>query len=178
MRPFSGGRFKGVAELVVLNIRNHYENVIYAFSLGSSFRLYSGGIDNQGLPAMKRIVLSAIAFSMLAATALQGQAAPLNTPNAPQSNYNQVDWQKPGRHVNKHVDVTKRVIVKKKIVVRRSHWRNGQRYSSWKRHQPIRHYRHYGLRRPGPGQEWIRVGNDYLLVSVLSGLIFGAIAAQ
>ncbi|MER8502196.1 RcnB family protein [Mesorhizobium sp. M1339] len=112
---------------------------------------------------MKRIVLSAIAFSMLAATALQGQAAPLNTPNAPQSNYSQVDWQKPGRHVNKHVDVNKRVIVKKKIVVRRSHWRNGQRYSSWKRHQPIRDYRHYGLRRPGPGQEWIRVGNDYLL---------------
>lgn len=128
---------------------------------------------------MKRIVLSAIAFSMLAATALQGQAAPLNTPNAPQSNYSQVDWQKPGRHANKHVDVTKRVLVKKtKIVVRRSHWRNGQRYSSWKRHQPIRDYRHYGLRRPGPGQEWIRVGNDYLLVSVLSGLIFGAIAAQ
>ncbi|MER9265973.1 RcnB family protein [Mesorhizobium sp. M0410] len=30
----------------------------------------------------------------------------------------------------------------------------------------------------GSGQEWIRVGNDYLLVSVLSGLIFGAIAAQ
>ncbi|MER8535218.1 RcnB family protein [Mesorhizobium sp. M1005] len=123
---------------------------------------------------MKRIVLSAIAFSMLAATTWQGQTAPLNTPNASQSNYSQVDWQRPGRHV----DVNKCVVVKKKIVVKRSHWRNGQRYSSWKRHQPIRDYRHYGLRRPGPGQEWIRVGNDYLLVSVLSGLIFGAIAAQ
>ncbi|MER8425700.1 RcnB family protein [Mesorhizobium sp. M1403] len=129
---------------------------------------------------MKRIVLSAIAFSMLAATALQGQAAPLNPPNAPQSSYSQVDWQKPGTHVdvNKHVEVNKRVVVTKKIVVKRSHWRNGQRYSSWKRHQPIRDYRHYGLRRPGPGHEWIRVGNDYLLVSNLSGLIFGAIAAQ
>ncbi|WP_292485033.1 RcnB family protein [Mesorhizobium sp.] len=28
------------------------------------------------------------------------------------------------------------------------------------------------------GREWIRVGNDYLLVSVVSGIIFGAIAAH
>jgi Ni/Co efflux regulator RcnB len=68
--------------------------------------------------------------------------------------------------------------VKKKVVVKRSHWRNGQKYSNWKRHQPVRDWNRYGLRRPGPGQEWIRVGNDYVLVSILSGIIFGAIAAQ
>ncbi|RWJ79962.1 RcnB family protein, partial [Mesorhizobium sp.] len=28
------------------------------------------------------------------------------------------------------------------------------------------------------GQEWIRVGNDYLLVGVVSGIIFGAIDAH
>ncbi|MGT2467250.1 RcnB family protein [Mesorhizobium atlanticum] len=28
-----------------------------------------------------------------------------------------------------------------------------------------------GLRRPGPGQEWIRVGNDYVLISILSGIV-------
>lgn len=122
---------------------------------------------------MKRLVLSAVAASMLAATSVSGQAAPLNAPVAPQSNYSQVDWQQPG----KHVDVRKRVI-KKKVVVKRSHWRNGQKYSSWKRHQPIRDYGRYGLRRPGPGQEWIRIGNDYVLVSIFSGIIFGAIAAQ
>lgn len=123
---------------------------------------------------MKRIILSAVAFSMLAATSLTGQAAPLNAPVAPQSSYSQVDWKKPG----KHVDVKKRVVVKKKVVVKRSHWRNGQKYSSWKRHRPIRDYGRYGLHRPGRGQEWIRVGNDYVLVSVLSGIIFGAIAAR
>jgi Ni/Co efflux regulator RcnB len=122
---------------------------------------------------MKRIVLSAVALSMLAATSLQGQAAPLNAPSAPQSTYSQVDWKKPG----KRVDVEKRV-VKKKVVVKRSHWRNGQKYSSWMRHQPIRDYGRYGLHRPGRGQEWIRVGNDYVLVSIVSGLIFGAIAAH
>jgi Ni/Co efflux regulator RcnB len=126
---------------------------------------------------MKRIVLSAVAISMLAATSLQGQAAPMNAPAAPQSNYTQVDWQKPAKQIEKRKHVEKRV-VKKKVVVNRNHWRNGQKYSSWKRHQPIRDYGRYGLRRPGPGQEWIRVGNDYVLVSVLSGLIFGAIAAH
>lgn len=122
---------------------------------------------------MKRIVLSVLAVSMLTATSLTGQAAPMNAPSAPQSNYTQVDWQQPG----KHVDVRKHVF-KKKVVVKRSHWRNGQKYSSWKRHQPIRDYGRYGLHRPGRGQEWIRVGNDYVLVSILSGIIFGAIAAH
>ncbi|MGX5849835.1 RcnB family protein [Mesorhizobium sp. PL10] len=122
---------------------------------------------------MKRIVLSALAVSMLAASSLAGQAAPMTAPAAPQSNYTQIDWQKPG----KHVDVRKHV-VKKTVIVKRSHWRNGQKYSSWKLHQPIRDYGRYGLHRPGRGQEWIRVGNDYVLVSVLSGIIFGAIAAQ
>jgi Ni/Co efflux regulator RcnB len=122
---------------------------------------------------MKRIVLSVLAVSMLAATSLTGQAAPMNAPVAPQSSYTQVDWQQPG----KHVDVRKHVF-KKKVIVKRNNWRNGQRYSSWKRHQPIRDYGRYGLHRPGRGQEWIRVGNDYVLVSILSGIIFGAIAAN
>ena len=122
---------------------------------------------------MKRIVLSVLAVSMLAATSLAGQAAPMNAPVAPQSNYTKVDWQKPGHHK----DVRKRVF-KKKVVVKRNHWRNGQKYSGWRQHQPIRDYGRYGLHRPGRGQEWIRVGNDYVLVSVLSGIIFGAIAAH
>ena len=126
---------------------------------------------------MKRIVLSVLAVSMLAATSLTGQAAPMNAPVAPQSsNYTKVDWQKPT-----HRDEKKRVIqkrVQKKVIVKRNNWRHGQKYSGWRQHQPIRDYGRYGLRRPGPGQEWIRVGNDYVLVSILSGIIFGAIAAH
>ncbi|MGX8012720.1 RcnB family protein [Mesorhizobium sp. ORM8.1] len=126
---------------------------------------------------MKRLILSAVTASLLAASAFSGQAAPLAQPSAPKSNYTQVDWQKPGTHR----DMKKRV-VKKKVIVkrdnRRNNWRNGQRYSDWKRHQAVRDWNRHGLRRPGPGQEWIRVGNDYVLVSILSGIIFGAIAAQ
>ncbi|MDG4852586.1 MULTISPECIES: RcnB family protein [unclassified Mesorhizobium] len=120
---------------------------------------------------MKRLILSTVTAAMLTASAFSGQAAPLVQPSETQSTYTQVDWQKPGRHVEKRV-------VKKKVVVKRSHWRNGQKYSSWKRHQAVRDWHRYGLRRPGPGQEWIRVGNDYLLVSIVSGIIFGAIAAH
>ncbi|MER8807579.1 RcnB family protein [Mesorhizobium australicum] len=122
---------------------------------------------------MKRIVLSALAFSMLAATSLTGQAAPMNAPVAPRSNYTKVDWQKPGGHR----DMKMRVF-KKKVVVKRNNWRNGQKYFGWRQHRPIRDYGRYGLRRPGRGQEWIRVGNDYVLVGILSGVIFGALAAQ
>ncbi|TPM01006.1 RcnB family protein [Mesorhizobium sp. B2-3-10] len=122
---------------------------------------------------MKRVVLSALAFSMLAATSLTGQAAPMNAPVAPQSNYTKVDWQRPGDHR----DMKKRVF-KKKVVVKRNNWRNGQKYSGWRQHRPIRDYGRYGLHRPGRGQEWIRVGNDYVLVGILSGVIFGALAAQ
>ncbi|WP_027058669.1 RcnB family protein [Mesorhizobium loti] len=126
---------------------------------------------------MKRIVLSVLAVAMLAATSLTGQAAPMNAPVAPQSNYIKVDWQKPGHHN----DGKKRVIQKrfhKKVIVKRNNWRNGQKYSGWRQHQPVRDYGRYGLHRPGRGQEWIRVGNDYVLVGILSGVIFGALAAQ
>jgi Ni/Co efflux regulator RcnB len=125
---------------------------------------------------MKRIVLSVLAVSMLAATSLTGQAAPMNAPVAPQSNYTKVDWQQPT-----HRDVKKRVIQKRferKVVVKRNNWRNGQKYPGWRQHQPVRDYGRYGLHRPGRGQEWIRVGNDYVLVGILSGVIFGALAAQ
>lgn len=68
----------------------------------------------------------------------------MSAPVVPQSNYTQVDWQKP----RKHVDVRKRAIVKKRIVVKNNHWKQGQKYSSWKRHQPIRDYGRYGCIAP------------------------------
>ncbi len=119
---------------------------------------------------MKRLVLSVVTASMLAASAMSGQAAPLNQPVAPQSATVKVDWRKPDHRVEK------RVIIKKKVV-KRNQWKRGQRYSDWRRHQRVDWQRHH-LRRPGHGQQWVRVGNDYLLVSVLSGVIAGIVAAN
>ena len=95
----------------------------------------------------------------------------ISQPTAPQANTVHVDWRKPD-----HRRVEKRVIVKKKVV-KRNQWKRGQRYSDWRRHQRVDWQRHH-LRRPGNGQQWVRVGNDYLLVSVLSGVIAGIVAAN
>jgi Ni/Co efflux regulator RcnB len=105
------------------------------------------------------------------------QAAPMAVPAvAPGASVIHVDWKKPARHDDRrHVD---RKVVKKKVVVRKSQWKRGQRYSDWRRHQAVRDYSRHGLRRPGHGQEWIRVGNDYLLVGIASGLIGAMIAAH
>jgi Ni/Co efflux regulator RcnB len=127
---------------------------------------------------MKRLVLAAVAASFLASPMVAAQAAPMAVPAvASGANVIHVDWKKPTRHDDRrHVD--QRKVVKKKVVVRKSHWKRGERYSDWRRHQPVRDYSRYGLKRPGHGQEWIRVGNDYLLVGIASGLIGAMIAAH
>lgn len=60
----------------------------------------------------------------------------------------------------------------------RHQWSKGQRYSDWRRHQEIRDYKRYGLRRPRPGQHWVKVDNQYLLIAGATGLIAGILAAQ
>lgn len=142
---------------------------------------------------MKRLILSAMAVSMLAASTLQGFAAPVATISGPQSNVTTVQWQEPirkdrryeerrygdRRYDNRHDRraAEKRVIIRKEVV-REPRWKAGQRYREWKRYQGIRDYHRYGLRRPGAGQQWIRVGDEYLLVGIATGLIAGVLAAR
>ncbi len=154
---------------------------------------------------MKRIILSIMAVSMLAATSLQGQAAPLNRPAAPQAELVQVDYRKPvhGQNNKKpvhkydnrrdHGRYGKHQAVKKPGYAKPGYakpgyskpgygghhdWKRGQRYSDWRRHPPVRDYHRHGLKRPAPGQQWIKVDNDYLLVGLATGLIAGVIAAR
>ncbi len=122
---------------------------------------------------MKRLVLAAVAASMLAVPVMQAEAAPMVAPAMPQSNLAQVDWKKPNDRRHMH----KPPVVQKKIV-RKSHWKRGQKYSDWRRYKAVNDYHRYGLKRPGHGQRWIRVGNDYLLVGIASGLIGAMIAAR
>ncbi|MGS1093782.1 RcnB family protein [Aquamicrobium terrae] len=130
---------------------------------------------------MKRIVLSVLAISMLAATSLQGQAAPLNRPAAAQAELVQVDWKKPSHKYDNRRDSKRydnRHTARKYQYAKRHQWKRGQRYSDWRRHQAVRDYRRHGLKRPAPGQQWIKVDNDYLLVGLATGLIAGVIAAR
>ncbi|WP_411036828.1 RcnB family protein [Shinella sp. BYT-45] len=61
---------------------------------------------------------------------------------------------------------------------KRHHWRKGERYSDWKRRPAVRDYHRHGLRKPGRGQQWVKVDNTYLLMSVATGLILGVAAAR
>jgi len=56
------------------------------------------------------------------------------------------------------------------------HWNKGQRVSDWKRRAVVRDWHHHGLKRPARGQQWIKVDNDYLLISVANGIIAGIVA--
>ena len=71
----------------------------------------------------------------------------------------------------------KKVVVKKKVV-KKHHWARGNRVPAWQRHYVVRDYDRYGLRRPAYGQQWVKVDNDFLLVSIASGIVAGIIAAQ
>lgn len=62
--------------------------------------------------------------------------------------------------------------------VQKRKWAKGHRFQDWKRSSEVRDYHRYGLKRPGAGQRWVKVDNDYLLVSIASGIIAGIIAGR
>lgn len=125
---------------------------------------------------MKRLVLAAVAASMLAMPLAQAQAAP---------QYGQQQYGQSAPQWKKKPPVRKAAPapVYKKYhppVHKQYHprWKQGQKMYNWRAYHSVRDYHRYGLRRPAPGQEWIRVGNDYLLVGIVSGVIAGIIAAH
>lgn len=103
---------------------------------------------------MKKIIVAAIASTLLLASVAEAQ-----------------QWREPpreDRHYREHRQDARKHI-------ERQRWMRGQRMSDWRRHQEIRDYRRYGLHRPGHGERWVRVGNDYLLISVATGIIAGLV---
>lgn len=54
-------------------------------------------------------------------------------------------------------------------------WRRGSNLPPYYRGYVIRDYERYRLRRPPAGYAWYRVGDDYLLAGVASGIIFDII---
>ncbi|MBX3581485.1 MAG: RcnB family protein [Rhizobiaceae bacterium] len=116
---------------------------------------------------MKRLVLSAVALSMLALPVAQAQAGPRHE----QPRYEQ-QWKKPGYDQKRKHGYDKRQSMK------RHHWQRGHRVPDWQRRHVVKDYHRYGLRRPGHGQQWVRVDNDFLLISIASGIIGGFIASQ
>ncbi|TKT79334.1 RcnB family protein [Aquamicrobium sp. LC103] len=115
----------------------------------------------------KRTVLAAIAVSMLAVPVAQAQ----QRHDGPRHGQHYSHSKKPGFHAPKRHEA-------RKHAPKRHHWAKGNRLPEWQRRQAVRDYHRHGLKRPGRGQQWVKVDNDYLLVSLASGIIAGIIAAR
>jgi Ni/Co efflux regulator RcnB len=115
----------------------------------------------------KRTVLAAIAISMLAVPVAQAQQRHEGSRQGQHySHQHKRDFHAPRRHeVRRHHNS-------------RSHWSRGKRIPEWQRRQAIRDHYRYGLRRPGRGQQWVRVDNDFLLISLGSGIIASIIVGR
>ena len=119
---------------------------------------------------MKKIILATVAAIMIGAPVVEAQAA------SPQWQ-GQYQQHRPehGKPQWKH-GPAKPEIGKHKPG--KNHWKRGQRVPDWKRHGAVRDWKRHGLHRPGRGQQWIKVGNDYLLIGIASGIIGAMIAAH
>lgn len=61
---------------------------------------------------------------------------------------------------------------------RRERWSRGRELPRNYRRNVVRDYGRYQLRKPAWGQQWVRVNNDYLLISIASGVIASVVAGR
>ncbi|MBV2143627.1 RcnB family protein [Falsochrobactrum sp. TDYN1] len=115
----------------------------------------------------KKVVLAAIAISFIGAPL--AQARDHNPPRKPGHHRVEPARPAPGKEFKRH---------DRRNQIQKKRWSKGQRYSNWRRHQEVRDYRRHGLRKPGRGQHWVKVDNQYLLITAASGLIAGILAAR
>ena len=114
----------------------------------------------------KRTVLAAIAVSMLAVPVAQAEQRFDGRRGHEYGHTARPDRYAPQRHDFRKPAPTHR------------HWVKGNRLPDWRRRPAIRDYHRYGLKRPGRGQQWVRVDNDFLLISLATGVVAGIIAGR
>jgi Ni/Co efflux regulator RcnB len=75
------------------------------------------------------------------------------------------------KQIERHAD--------KRVVIKKHRWARGHKMTpAARRHIAYIHdYRRYRLRQPPRGQQWVRVDNDFLLVSIATGVIVGLVSA-
>lgn len=112
---------------------------------------------------MKKIALAAIAISLLATPAAFAQQ--------------RHDYTRSYDQQRDHI-VKKRVVTKKTVVVKKTRWSRGHALPSNYRRNVVRDYNRYHLRTPPRGYHWVRADNDYVLVSITSGIISALVQAR
>ncbi len=115
----------------------------------------------------KRTILIATAISMLAAPMAQAQ----QRPDGPRHGHQHAQNYKQGKQFGKHQHLTKKA-------PKRHAWKRGQKVPNWHRQYQVRDFHRHGLKRPGYGQHWVKIGNEYLLISIATGIILGMAAAR
>lgn len=115
---------------------------------------------------IKKAVLAAIALSFMGAPLAQAQ----NSHSPRKQGYSHAEPSRPSQGKN----------FQRQERRDRDHKRfsRGERYGDWRRHQEVRDYKRHGLRKPGRGQHWVKVDNQYLLITAATGLIAGILAAR
>lgn len=124
----------------------------------------------------KQTILAALAFSMLAVPMAQAQ----QRHDGPRSGHHFNQQRPPVAQVPQRPQAH-RPPVRRHQAQRpapRPQWTRGHRVPNWQRRAAVRDYHRHGLRRPGHGQQWVRVDNNYLLISLASGIIAAIATAR
>ncbi|MGJ8571119.1 MAG: RcnB family protein [Hoeflea sp.] len=118
---------------------------------------------------MKKALIISIAALLMAAPVAQAESRSDHSKRQAYSQF-QGDYKKQTQTRNKKSAQHR--------VAARKHWSKGQRMSDWKKHSAVKDYKRHGLRKPGRGQSWVKVDNQFVLISAISGLIAGIVAAR
>lgn len=123
-----------------------------------------------------RSVLAAVALSIMAVPMAQAQSRQDSARGQSYGHHQQ--WKKPAKKQHQARRQAPRAHHAQRPAPSRHQWAKGKRVPEWQRRQAVRDYHRHGLRRPGKGQQWVRVDNDYLLISLATGVILGLAAAR
>lgn len=123
-----------------------------------------------------RSVLAAVALSMMAVPMAQAQSRYGAGSNQSYGHHQQ--WKKPAKKQQQTRRYAPGQHHAQRPAPSRHHWAKGKRVPDWQRRQAVRDYHRYGLHRPGQGQQWVRIDNDYLLISLATGVILGLAAGR
>ena len=124
---------------------------------------------------MKKALLTAVAMMFLAAPVLTAAEASAASPREARQElrHDRKELRQDRREVRQD---RKEVRQDRKAVNRAVQLKRGGRYHRGGKN--VGNYRHYGLKKPGRGQHWVRYNNDYLLVSIASGVIASIVVAR
>jgi len=114
---------------------------------------------------ISRIILTAVALTFAAAPMAQAR----DRYDAPTHRQERFEPKRPQYHAPKQT---------KHFAPKQHRWNRGERLNDWKRRQAVRDYHRYGLKRPAKGQQWVKVDNEFLLVTLATGIIAGIAAAH